>query len=83
MIVLDRGVLLPEGTRVLVSIAPQIIKSQTSSHRVELPLVRSANPGSVCLTNEMIGEIFDAEDIASCQLRPDSDITTSTSPNPQ
>lgn len=68
VIVLTGGVSLPEGTPVTVSCnlepAPT---SPTEKKRVQLPLVRSANPGSLNLTNEMIGEIFDEEEAAAAR----------------
>lgn len=72
VIVLDGGMHLPEGTRVMVSIAPSIIKPKSSSTRVEFPLVDSVNPGSVHLTNQMIGEILDEEDAAQILRQAES-----------
>jgi hypothetical protein len=72
VIVLDGGMQLPEGTRVLVSIAPFLIKPKSSSTRVEFPLVDSVNPGSVHLTNQMIGEILDEEDAAQILRQAES-----------
>ena len=65
VIVLDDSVQLPEGTRVLVSAAPPGIRLKSAQKRVEFPLVPSANPGTVHLTNERIGEILDDEDAAN------------------
>ena len=67
VVVLDSPVSLPEGAVVSVSYsaAPAIHLAQTKQSRVEFPLVRSANPGSVHLTNEMIGEVLDDEDASS------------------
>ena len=62
VIVLDGGVLLPEGTRVLVTMQSPLFNETASAKRIEFPLVDSSHPGSVHLTNEMIGEILDAED---------------------
>ena len=64
VIVLDGGVLLPEGTPVVVTIQSPLINEPASAKRIEFPLVDSSNPGSVHLTNGMIGEILDAEDAA-------------------
>jgi hypothetical protein len=66
VIVLTSGLSLPEGTLVTVSCnlepasppAPQ-------KKRVQLPLVRTGEPGSLHLTNERIANIFAAEDVAS------------------
>ncbi len=38
-----------------------------SGNRVKFPLVESDKPGSLHLTNEMIAEIFEEEDVARCQ----------------
>lgn len=64
VIVLDGSVLLAEGTRVFVTIPSPLIKAKASSRHVEFPLVHDSNPGSVHLTNEMIGEILNEEDAA-------------------
>ena len=66
VVVLDSPVSLPEGAVVSVSYsaAPAIHIAKKQS-RVEFPIVRSANPGSVHLTNEMIGEVLDDEDASS------------------
>ncbi len=60
VIILDDGHSLPEGTHVRVSVVGSTLIS--SKHRVTFPLVPSKKPGSVQLTNTMIGEILDAED---------------------
>ena len=66
VIVLDGSVLLPEGTRVLVTIPSPLINTTASSKHIEFPLGDSSNPGSVHLTNEIIGAILDEEDAAQC-----------------
>ena len=65
-IVIDGGLALPDGTRVIVSIspAPESNEPKSPSQRVQLPLVHCDQPGSVHLTNEGIAEILDAEDAA-------------------
>lgn len=62
VIILNDGHALPDGTRVRVA----VVESTESprQHRVTLPLVSSKNPGSLHLTNEMIGAILDDEDAA-------------------
>lgn len=62
VILLDNDRTLPEGTRVRVSVVESTVKQP--KHRVTFPLVPSENPGSVHLTNDMIGEILDDEDAA-------------------
>ena len=66
IIVLAAGTSLPEGTRVLVSVIESTVKQP--KHRVTFPLVPSENPGSVHLTNAMIGQILDDEDSANIEL---------------
>ena len=65
VIVLTGGVSLPEGMAVTVSWGVETTASQPEKKRVQLPLVRSANPGTLHLTNAMIGEIFDEEEAAA------------------
>ena len=88
VIVLEGGVLLPEGTLVDVTIPSPLIKVKAITKRAEFPLVPSANPGSVRLTNEMIGEILDDEDGARIAiLKPhtqsESPDTAPNIPNPK
>jgi hypothetical protein len=66
VIVLSGGVSLPDGTPVTVScsLEPSSLP-QAEKKRVQLPLVRTGEPGSLHLTNERIAEIFDEEDVAS------------------
>jgi hypothetical protein len=65
VIVLDGNSNLPEGAVVTVLYpalpsAPPVFERK----RVSFPLIRSAKPGSVSLTNERIAEILDDEDAA-------------------
>jgi hypothetical protein len=63
VVVLDNGLSLPEGTAVIVSYpAAPDATSATPKRRVQVPLVRTQNPGTWNLTNEQIGQIFDDED---------------------
>ena len=66
VVVLDGPLSLPEGAAVRVTYrqSPMIRVAQNQT-RVAFPLVRSANPGSVLLTNERIAEIQDEEDASS------------------
>jgi hypothetical protein len=59
---LDGGFTLPEGTCVVVSVIESPEKPR--KHRADFPLVLSASPGWVQLTNEMIGQILDDNDAA-------------------
>jgi hypothetical protein len=66
VIVLSGGLSLPEGTPVTVSCSLELGSRPLSEmQRVQLPLVRTGEPGSMHLTNERIAEIFDEEDVAS------------------
>ncbi len=65
VVILDSGVSLPEGTEVVVSCRDDLEpEAKAEGKRVEFPLVRSKNPGSVHLTGERIAEILDEEDVS-------------------
>lgn len=64
-IILDENCALPDGTFILVTIIA--LADRPPRHRKAYPIVPSDNPGSVQLTNEMIGQILDAEDAAGGQ----------------
>ena len=67
VIVLTGGASLPEGTPVTVSSSVEAIAPPpvAESKYVVFPLVDSDSPGTLHLTNEMIGEIFDEEEVAA------------------
>ncbi len=66
VVVLDGPLSLPEGAAVRVTYRQTpMIRVAQHQRRVEFPLVRSANPGSLHLTNERIAEIQDEEDASS------------------
>gem|GEM_PF-642393 len=66
VVVLDDPLALPEGTAVTVTIRSMpVIRVSQNQKRVEFPLIHSASPGSVHLTNERIHEILEEEDIAA------------------
>ena len=66
VVVLDGPMSLPEGAAVTVIVrATPVIRVAKNQKRIEFPLVPSLNPGSIHLTNEMIGEILDQEDASS------------------
>jgi len=69
VVVFDRDFSLPEGATVRVSYgtAP-LIRVAGNQKRVEFPLVPSSKPGSVHLTNEMIGECLPGGFCANRQL---------------
>jgi len=65
VVVLDGNVALPEGAAVTVSLSPHKATTSTNGNqRVEVPLVRTGQPGSVDLTGQRIAEILDEEDAA-------------------
>jgi len=69
VIVLTGDVSLPEGAPVTVLYNPQTVSppSPAEGKRIVFPLVHSAEPGSINLTNERIAEIFDDEEVAAAR----------------
>lgn len=65
VIVLEGDAHLPEGAQVRVLYEPVEEAKKDPNYRVTLPLVRTGKPGTLHLTNEMIAEIFDEEDLSS------------------
>jgi hypothetical protein len=66
VIVLSGGATLPEGTPVTVSCSLEPgSRPPSEKKRVQVPLVRTGEPGTMNLNNERIAEIFDEEDVAS------------------
>ena len=63
-VVILQGATLPEGSEVAVRLLPPQ-SSQASKKRIEVPLVRTGEPGSVDLTGEKITQILDEEDASS------------------
>ena len=65
VVVLDGNPSLPEGTAVTVYCPDSSASGPAvGKGRIQVPLVRTGQPGSVHLTNERIGQILDAEDAA-------------------
>ena len=65
VVVLDGDASLPEGVAIRVFVQPPLVIHVAENQReVEFPLIRSCAPGSLHLTNEMIGQILDEEDAA-------------------
>lgn len=65
VVVLEDGVVLPEGAPVTVSCdSVRIWRRPGEKKPVEFPLVHSEQPGTLDLTNERIAEIFEEEDLA-------------------
>ena len=66
VVVLEGGITLPEGAAVTVSYpVPAVVTRAGENRRIEVPLVRTGQPGSVNLTGRQIAEILDKEDAAS------------------
>lgn len=67
VIVLTGGASLPEGTPVTVRCGVDATTPPPVAERkyVVFPLVDSENPGTLHLTNAMIGEIFDEEEASA------------------
>ena len=65
VVVLEGDAKLPEGAAVTVSYsAPSKPAPVSAKKRIQVPLVRTGQPGSVDLTAERIAEILDEEDAA-------------------
>ena len=63
VVILESESALPEGAAVIVTYpAPPQGKPPTQKRRIEVPLVRTGQPGSVPLTGARIAEILDEED---------------------
>jgi hypothetical protein len=63
VVVLDGGPALPEGAAVTVRYpAKAEANPPVQKRRIQVPLVRTNEPGSVHLTGKRIGEILDEED---------------------
>lgn len=66
VVVLEGDVALPEGAAVVVSYSALTTMSPAGKdRRIQTPLVRTGQPGSVNLTGRRIAEILDEEDAAS------------------
>lgn len=63
VIVIDGGIRLPEGTRIVVSIEPEMGGQNSNSYHVQFPLVHSETPGQLQLTNETISQFLDEDEI--------------------
>lgn len=66
VVVLEGGASLPEGTQVRVRYAGKLtIHVSPIRKPVELPLIKTGEPGSLDLTNDRIAEILAEEEIES------------------
>jgi len=64
VVVLDESVVLPEGAAVRVILRTNpVIHVSPVRKRVDLPLVKSEQPGTLDLTNDQIAELLEAEDV--------------------
>jgi hypothetical protein len=63
VVVLEGGSVLPEGAAVAV-VYPMASETKPESEkiRIQVPLVRTGQPGSVCLTGARIAKILDEDD---------------------
>lgn len=66
MVVLEGESALPEGAAVTITY-PALLKARPAAHkrRIQVPLVRTDQPGSVQLTGARIAEILDQEDAST------------------
>jgi len=63
VILLPKGVTLPEGAEVIISCESQSASdSMKEAKRVEFPLVHSKHPGTLQLTFERVAELLDQDD---------------------
>ena len=61
VVILEGGPVLPEGTAVTVCYAS---RPPVGKKRIQVPLVRTGQPGSVHLTGDQIAAILDQEDVS-------------------
>jgi hypothetical protein len=64
VVILEGDSTLPEGAVVSVYCPTAAPPSSAGKVRIQLPLVRTGEPGTVHLTNQRIAEILDEEDVA-------------------
>jgi hypothetical protein len=65
VVVLEEGSVLPEGMEVIISYTGPGTTPPAAKRRIQVPLVRTGEPGSVHLTGERIAEILDQEVVSS------------------
>jgi len=66
VVVIEGEVPLPEGAAVTVTYpAPAAITPSVPKKRIQVPLVRTGQPGSVNLTGEWIAELLEDEDVSA------------------
>ncbi|HVA51266.1 MAG TPA: hypothetical protein VNH11_33300 [Pirellulales bacterium] len=65
VVVLEGAPTLPEGAHVTVCFHESIAsRPETKKQRIEVPLVRTGQPGTVKLTAQRIAEILDEDDVS-------------------
>jgi hypothetical protein len=65
VVVVNGGLQLPEGAEVTVSYpVASTIERETSPKRLQLPLVRSARPGSRMLTADRVAELLEEDNVS-------------------
>ena len=65
VVVLEGAPALPEGAMVTVSYqGPTDVGPQSRKRRIEVPRVKTGEPGTVHLTGQRIAEILDEEDVS-------------------
>lgn len=70
VVVLDGNVSLPEGAAVTVTPrSGPVIRRSSIRKQVELPIVKSDQPGTLDLTNDRIAEILEAEDVEALKAQ--------------
>jgi hypothetical protein len=68
VVVLEGGVNLPEGTKVIVSLPTSVAippRADRPRKRIVFPIIPSKNPGSLDLTAERIAEILSEQDASA------------------
>jgi hypothetical protein len=65
VVVLNGPAELPEGAVVSVPYPVAELSTHSVRLRVNFPLVRTSNPGTIHLTNDRIAEILDEEDLSA------------------
>jgi hypothetical protein len=63
VVVFEGSIVPPEGALVTVCYSFSEMSSPNPKRRVEFPLVRSRQPGSLFLTNELIHDLQEEEDL--------------------
>ena len=65
VIVLEGGVILPEGAAVTVSCDVTPAVQPAAKEQVEFPLVHSQHPGTLRLTARRVADLLEEQDVSS------------------